>query len=137
MRLLDTNVVIALLSGRFPAVRRRFRTHIVNGDPVALPAITLFELRYGIERSERAATNTAALEHFLGQGIEVVSFASDDACAAGSVRAKLEAKGQRIGPYDILIAAQALTRSAIIVTANVREFRRIDGLAVEDWTAPH
>lgn len=81
--------------------------------------------------------NAAALEQFLGQGIEVVPFASDDARAAGVVRANLEARGLQIGPYDLLIAAQALARGAIVVTANVREFGRVDGLPVEDWTAPN
>jgi tRNA(fMet)-specific endonuclease VapC len=135
MRVLDTNVVIALLSGRTPITRQKFRTHMSTGRPIVLPIIALFELRYGIEKSARPEANAAALNEFLGQGLHILAFSEDDAHGAAIIRSSLEAKGLPIGPYDILIAAQALTRSATLVTANTREFQRIDGLAVEDWTA--
>ena len=64
----------------------------------------------------------------------MLAFDSEDARVAGGIRAGLEAKGTPIGPYDLLIAAQALRREAILVTANVREFGRVEGLALEDWT---
>jgi Predicted nucleic acid-binding protein, contains PIN domain len=64
----------------------------------------------------------------------ILPFTTEDALTAAKIRGYLERKGTRIGPYDILIAAQALTRSIPIVTHNTGEFRRVPGLSVEDWT---
>jgi tRNA(fMet)-specific endonuclease VapC len=66
--------------------------------------------------------------------VVVVGFEEEDAVIAGDLRAELERAGTPIGPYDLLIAAQALRSGSTLVTANVREFRRVPGLAVEDWT---
>lgn len=71
----------------------------------------------------------------MNSPISTVEFDPDDAIEAGSVRATLEAAGTPIGPYDVLIAAQALRRGATLITANIGEFARIKGLIVEDWTA--
>jgi tRNA(fMet)-specific endonuclease VapC len=135
MRALDTNVVIALLSGRRPHARQRFRACISAGESMSLPAVALFELRYGIEKSSRREANAATLDNFLARGIDVPDFTDEDARVAAVIRTRLEMEGRPIGPYDILIAAQALARNAILVTANVREFSRIAGLTIEDWTA--
>ncbi len=66
--------------------------------------------------------------------MEVLNYTSDDAQVAGEIRAELEQKGKRIGEYDTLIAGQALSRNLVLVTANKREFTRVKGLVVEDWS---
>ena len=78
--------------------------------------------------------NAERLRIFLSSNIAVVVFNELDAVAAGDLRALLEVEGIPIGPYDLLIAAQALRRRATLVTANVREFARVRGLINEDWT---
>jgi tRNA(fMet)-specific endonuclease VapC len=132
---LDTNVVVHALSGRSPAVRRRLDARVAGGDTLAIPVIVLFELEFGIAKSDRAAENRAKLRAFMGVGIEVWPFEAEDAAEAGSIRAALERAGTPIGAYDTLIAAQARRRGALLVTSNCKEFARVPGLATEDWTA--
>ena len=76
-----------------------------------------------------------ALAAFLSSAIAVLDYSEQDAQAAGEIRAELERQGERIGEYDTLIAGQAFARNLILVTANTREFERVKGLVVEDWTA--
>src|SRR6185437_12679961 len=123
------------MKGRPERVRRKFFERLATGDTLFVSAIVLFELWYGIAKSVRQADNIEQLASFLSGGVSIVSFERDDAPIAGHIRASLQARGTPIGPYDILIAAQALRRGAVLVTANAREFARIDGLACEDWTA--
>ena len=75
------------------------------------------------------------LAEFLAPGIAVLPLDAEDAAHAGDIRAHLESKGTPIGPYDCLIAAQARRRSATLVTSNRREFERVPGLLLTDWTA--
>jgi tRNA(fMet)-specific endonuclease VapC len=133
MRCLDTNVVITLLKAKEQRVIDRFKIEIVR-DSIALPAITLFELEYGVAKSDRGPENAERLSIFLQAPISILTFDADDAREAGVIRGGLARAGTLIGPYDILIAAQARRRDAILVTANTREFRRVPGLKFEDWT---
>jgi tRNA(fMet)-specific endonuclease VapC len=73
---------------------------------------------------------------FLSTSIETPTFDEEDATEAADVRLSLQSRGTPIGPYDILIAAQARRRGATLVTSNVREFRRVPRLSVEDWARP-
>ena len=130
---LDTNVVIGLLNRRSPNLRKRFDDQMALGAEIALPAICLFEMRYGHAKSDRRAAADLQLETLLSRGISVIPFEAGDADHAGEIRAELEAKGTPIGAYDILIAAQARRRGAVLVTANGREFERVAGLIVVDW----
>lgn len=132
---LDTNVVIAAINRRTPVVARRLGEALTQGVEIVLPVIALYELRYGYARSDRQTKMNAVLEEFLSAGIAVVPFEAKDADHAGDIRACLERVGQPIGWYDYLIAAQARARGAILVTANRREFERVPGLMVTDWTA--
>lgn len=100
-----------------------------------VPAIALFELRYGIANSARRIENEQMLDVFLSAPIETPAFDAADAAEAGEIRAFLKRKGTPIGPYDILIAAQARRRGAALVSANLREFRRVTGLVTQDWAA--
>lgn len=133
--LLDTNAVIAILKGQPVAVRTRLKRVAPKATAIALSSIVLFELWYGVARSERQRENTERLRIFLSGAISVIPFDADDAATAGEVRAALEATGKPIDPYDLLIAAQALRLRATLVTANVSEFERVRGLVWQDWAA--
>ena len=98
-------------------------------------SVVLYELWYGVARSERRRDNAERLRIFLSGKIDVVPFDEQDAVTAGDLRATLEAAGTPIGPYDLLIAAQALRSRATLVTANISEFARVRGLVWQDWTA--
>jgi tRNA(fMet)-specific endonuclease VapC len=132
--LLDTNAVIALLTNRPPRVRERLRHAVAEGSAIAVSSIVLFELWYGVARSERRRENAERVRVFLSGGIVVVAFDEEDAAAAGELRAAHEAVGTPIGAYDLLIAAQAMRTRATLVTANVSEFERVQGLVWQDWT---
>jgi tRNA(fMet)-specific endonuclease VapC len=133
---LDTNAVIAVLNERTSPVRTRMDATIGLGGTIAISAIVLFELRYGAEKSARPQRNAQRIADFLAGPIAVLPFEAADADEAGDIRARLERAGTRIGAYDILIAAQARRRRALLVTANEREFARVPGLNIEDWAKP-
>jgi tRNA(fMet)-specific endonuclease VapC len=134
--LLDTNAVIAILRDQPPKVRRRLRRALARDATIAVSSVVLYELWYGVMRSQRRAENAERLRAFLAGNIAVVPFDEEDAAAAGELRARLEAAGQTIGSYDLLIAAQALTRRATLVTASAAEFGRISGLSWQNWAGP-
>jgi tRNA(fMet)-specific endonuclease VapC len=130
---LDTNAVIAAINRRVPSVRSRLEAAIVAGESVGISAIVLFELRYGIIKSARPQENRAILAAFLALDVTPWSFEPEDAEEAGEIRAELERLGTPIGPYDVLIAAQARRRGAALITANTLEFARVPGLNIENW----
>jgi tRNA(fMet)-specific endonuclease VapC len=129
---LDTNIVIGIMNGRARAAETRF-CEAIGRMPVLLSAIVIYELHYGYAKSDRHARMEALLTTFLAPGVEVLPFDADDGREAGDIRAALEAQGTPIGPYDLLIAAQARRRGAALVTLNRREFERVPGLIVTDW----
>ena len=128
--MLDTNICIAIIRRRPEAALRRLRGKAIG--QVGISSLTLAELQYGAARSREPTAARDALAEFV-LALEVAPF--DDAAAAiyGEVRAQLESRGQPIGPIDTLIAAHALALDTVLVTNNVREFRRVRGLVVEDW----
>jgi tRNA(fMet)-specific endonuclease VapC len=132
--LLDTDVVIALLRKKPAIVRERFRSVVSDGGSITVSSIVLFELSYGVARSGRREENAERLRVFLSGVEAVLPFEEGDASIAGDLRAALEVGGTPIGPYDLLIAAQALRAGATLVTANVSEFARVPGLLCQDWT---
>ena len=109
--------------------------HLVDQSQaeIGVTAITAAELYYGVERSNDPAQNAQALERFL-LPLAIVDFDYDAAVAYGTLRAALAVAGTPIGPLDTLIAAQALSRRLTLITNNTREFARVPGLSVEDWT---
>lgn len=128
--LLDTNVWVDYLNQRSESVMAR----IQRADPeeLGLSAVVLAELRYGADKSQRPARNHARID-ILAQEIPGLDFDETAAAAFGQLRTALEAQGSPIGPYDMMIAAQALSQGLILVTDNVREFGRVKGLQVENW----
>lgn len=131
--LLDTNACIALINGTEANVRRRFQRAVARDNVVLLSSIVAFELWYGVAKSQRKDSNRQRLEAFFAGPLEWTLFDEDDAQAAGTVRAELEAAGTPIGAYDVLLAGQARRRGAILVTSNTKEFVRVAGLKWEDW----
>ena len=131
---LDTNIITAAINQRAAAVRQRLMKTLHEGTIVGIPTVVLYELWYGIKKSARAQQNTDALDGFLALDVTPWPFEPEDAEEAGDVRAALERLGTPIGPYDMLIAAQARRRGAILVSANKNEFARVPGLQTQDWT---
>ncbi len=132
---LDTNVVVAAMNERFRNVRARLEQTLIDDIVIGVPTIVLYELWYGIKKSARRDANAAALSTFLTLDVTPWPFESQDAEEAGDIRAALERTGKPIGPYDLLIAAQARRRGATLITANEREFARVPGLKTADWAA--
>jgi tRNA(fMet)-specific endonuclease VapC len=130
----DTNVFIAFLNRRPVRVEERFRLALAGGVRLAMPIIALYELRHGAKASAKPKDNEASVDDLLTFGIEVLDFGQEDARHAADIYARLRRQGTPIGPYDVLIAAQARARGATLVTANMREFARVPDLSVEDWS---
>jgi tRNA(fMet)-specific endonuclease VapC len=130
---LDTNVVIAVLNDRTSPALARIEAAISAGDTLAISSIVLYELWHGAAKSARPQRNAQRITDFLAGPIEVLPFEPADAEEAGEIRAALERAGTPIGPYDVLVAAQARRRDALLVTANEREFARVPRLKFEDW----
>lgn len=128
--LLDTNTIIALTRRGDRNVYRRMAEH---QDAVLLSSIVLHELYFGAFSSDRPDFHLSTI---LELPFPRLDFAGDDARVAAEIRATLRRAGTPIGPYDILIAGQALARDLTLVTNNVRECARVEGLRVEDWTLP-
>lgn len=133
--LLDTDTVVALLRDKPTTVRERYRETQAAGDYLALSSVVLFELWYGVTKSDRTRENTERLRVLLSGDLGILEFDDDDAHSAGQVRTTLEQAGTPIGAYDLLIAGQALRRGLTLVTANTSEFSRVTDLSWEDWTA--
>ena len=131
--LLDTNVCIALINGRPEGVRRRFTRESSSGAAIATSSVVVFELWYGVGKSQRPEANTRRLTTFLSGPVDVLELDDEDARTAGEMRAALEASGTPIGAYDLLIAGQSVRRGATLVTANAAEFSRVPNLRWEDW----
>ncbi len=132
---LDTNIAIEIMNRRAHRLAERLRAEKALGTRLVLPAVALFEMRYGAAKSDFPARNHARIDSFLLAVPEVAAFEMQDAEEAGVIRAELEMRGKSIGWYDYLIAAQARRRGAALVTLNRREFERVPGLMVTDWAA--
>lgn len=133
---LDTNSCIALINGKPPAVRARFRKALSESAEIFVSSNAAFELWYGVAKSGQVETNSRLLETFFAGPITVLPFDDEDASRAGALRAALESSGRPIGAYDLLIAGQALRRKLTLVTANAREFAHVKDLSWENWATP-
>ncbi len=125
--LLDTNAVIAVIAGN-SNVFARLSEHAPKNFGV--PSVVMHELYFGAYKSRRAEANLARIEALR---FETLELSVRDARSAGRIRADLKRQGTPVGPYDVLIAGQAVARSLVLVTNNVKEFRRVPGLRFEDW----
>ncbi len=127
--LLDTDTCIYVLKQRTPVLQRMLSR---SRPDVAVSVITEAELRTGAAKSSAPVKTLRLVENFL-RPLTLVDFTSSDAASYANVRAKLERAGTAIGPFDTLIAAQAMGRKLILVSNNEREFRRVRGLRLENW----
>ncbi|KYK48258.1 type II toxin-antitoxin system VapC family toxin [Bradyrhizobium sp. 191] len=129
--LLDTNAVIALVTRRSEPLLRR----VESSEPgaLAISAIVTHELYFGAYRSQKVEFNLETLR-LLFADLEILDLDQEDARATGEIRADLARRGTPIGPYDLLIAGQAIARGLPLVSNNTAEFQRIAGLRLEDWT---
>lgn len=130
MYILDTDICSYLMKRTSPALIERVRVFAPRELKVSV--ITVFELEYGILRSERRDHLRRVVRAFL-DNIEILSWTASAAQSAGAVRAELAAAGSPIGSYDLLIAGHALSLDATLVTNNLREFSRVAGLQLADW----
>ena len=128
--LLDTNVCVDYLTGRHPSVAARLRA--LGPSDVCLSSVVVAELRYGADKSAHPRRNHRMLDALMDE-IPCRAFDRVAAASYGKVRSDLERCGRPIGPNDMLIAAHALSLGLVLVTDNVRELGRVDGLDLENW----
>lgn len=129
--LLDTNLCIRVLRDRPKEIRERFN---LEADSLCISTIVLTELLHGAAKSSRPENNRKEVERFAAR-LEVLSFDQPAADHAADIRAILERNGQPIGGYDLLIAGHARSRGLTVITGNLTEFGRVEGLRCEDWLA--
>jgi len=130
--LLDTNICIFIKNKKPIHVLERLQRAI--DDPVYISSISVAELQFGVYNSLHIERNRLSLTEFLAP-FEVLDFDTNDAEKFGILRSQLKCEGAMIGPYDMLIAAQALSKNLILVTNNRNEFKRIKHIKIEDWHA--
>ena len=143
---LDTNVAIALLNQNQPKIRAHFDAILSAKAPIAMSMLVYFELMYGAANSQKRAANEHKIALFISASrLQLLDFVDADATEAAKLRAHLKASGAPIGPYDLLIAAQARRAQATLITANTaelvclgkqvdRKVNRVPGLTVVDWS---
>ena len=128
--LLDTNICIYALKDKYPSLTQKlFRIH---PDEIAVSSITVSELEYGATESMWKEQTRFRMHMFLST-FTILPFTEQDAVVAGQIRAFLAQKGTIIGPYNIQIAAQGISRDLTVITHNMSEFSRVPQLSLEDW----
>jgi len=131
MYLLDTNICVFAINKRPEKVIETIKEKSKSG--IYISALTVAELEYGVENSLHIEDNRIALLKFLSI-FNILDFDDMDAAPYGKLKTKLKKSGKIIGPIDMLLAAQAISKDLIFVTNNVDEFKRIDELKIEDWS---
>ncbi len=129
MYILDTNTLIYFFKGMGNVPSKLLA---IPPKKIAIPAIVIYELEYGIARSNSPKKRQAQLKEICSL-VNLLPFGNKEACSAASIRANLEKKGTPIGPYDVLIAGTALEHGGILVTNNLKEFSRVSKLKTENW----
>ena len=129
--MLDTNLCIRVLRDRPQGLRERFNA---EADALCISIVVLSELLHGAGKSARPVENRREVERFAAR-LEVLPFDADAAAHAAEIRVALERHGWMIGAYDLLIAGHARSRGLVVVTANLGECSRVEGLRCENWLA--
>ncbi|MGM0813829.1 tRNA(fMet)-specific endonuclease VapC [Thioalkalivibrio sp.] len=129
--LLDTNIVIYVIKRRPLAVLDTFNR---NHGRMAISSITFAELLHGVEKSSDPARNFRVVQDFTSR-LNILPYEENAAAHYGQIRATLERNGQTIGVNDLHIAGHARSRGLTLVSNNEREFRRVEGLCIENWIA--
>lgn len=128
--LLDTNICIYIIKKKPPVVLKQVQSK--QPGQIAISTITVAELEYGITRSVYPDRNRVALLEFL-LPFTILDFDHAASAQYGQIRSLLESRGRPIGPMDLLLAAQARAHSLVLVTNNEKEFKRVEGLRIENW----
>ncbi len=128
---LDTDICIFALKGQFPSIRKHMAAHPPHG--IKVPSVVKAELLLGVHKSANPRQAHTIVEFFLAP-LEIIPF--DDSCAVvyAKIRHDLEKKGRLIGPNDLIIAATTLAHQGSLITHNTKEFSRVSGLKLQDWT---
>ena len=129
--LLDTCIISGFVNGDSGILSRLKKA---RPDHLSISTLTIMEIEYGLQLNHARAARLAPAIRSLLELIEILPFSEADAKASAAIRASLKKKGNPIGPYDVLLAGCAMSRGLIMVTANVKEFARVDGLLVENWS---
>jgi tRNA(fMet)-specific endonuclease VapC len=127
--LLDTNVCIAAMKGN-PLVQVRLRSHAPS--VFGISTVSLYELHSGIVRCRQPALEQLKVDRLI-QPMSLIPFDGEAAKRTADIRWHLEQSGKAIGPYDLMLAGQALSLGLILVTHNTKEFQRVPDLMLEDW----
>lgn len=127
--MLDTNLCIRVIRDRPKGLQERFNEATPG---LCISVVTMAELFYGAEESAKPVEGRRQVMDFTGR-LDVLDFDADAAAHCGEIRAALERQGQTVGPCDLMIAGHARSRGLVVVTGNLREFNRVDGLRCEDW----
>jgi tRNA(fMet)-specific endonuclease VapC len=130
MYLLDTNICIYIIKKKPVDVLKTLKTK--SKKDIYISSITIAELEYGVAKSQFPEKNKIALIEFLSI-FNILPFDDTDAVEFGMIKTDLEKKGKIIGPMDLLIAGQAKSKKLILVTNNIKEFERVEGLKIENW----
>jgi tRNA(fMet)-specific endonuclease VapC len=128
---LDTNICIYFLKGTFPKLKENLLSHSRN--EIFIPSIVKAELFYGAEKSIKKTETINKLKLFL-EPFTIVGFGDKESLVYAHIRANLEKQGSPIGPNDLIIASTVIANNGILVTKNIKEFLRVNGLRIEDWT---
>lgn len=128
--MLDTNICIYIIKRKPAEVFTQFHKH--EFSEICISSVTFAELSYGVEKSSNVSRNKFALNCFLAP-VDVLLFTDRAAIEYGKIQASLEKRGEIIGAYDMLIAAHAYSEGITLVTNNTSEFKRIEGLKIENW----
>lgn len=128
--LIDTNICIYIINQRPISVIQRFKQ--VEVGEIGVSTITVSELQYGVAKSRHPEQNQRRLDEFLAP-FPLVPYDERAAAVYGVIRSQLEKRGLPIGPLDLLIAAQAISRGLVLVTNNSREFEGVKALHLENW----
>jgi len=131
LKLLDSNTIIDYLKGNASVIAS---LQAAKSSEIAIPAIVLYEIEFGTLKSRAGAGRKKTVADLL-MNIEHIPFDADAARTAARIRFELEAKGIGMGPLDTLIAGIAVSRKAALITSNLREFSRVEGLRLENWKA--
>ncbi|HLI18122.1 MAG TPA: tRNA(fMet)-specific endonuclease VapC [Rhodanobacteraceae bacterium] len=128
--MLDTNICIFTIRNKPDAIRMAFNRHHTH---MCISSVTVMELMYGVEVSSQPQRNLANVEGFIAR-LDVLDYDVPAAAHTAQIRGELTKACTQIGPYDQMIAGHARSRGLVVVTNNTKEFKRVPGLRIEDWT---
>lgn len=128
---LDTNIIIYALKGTYKEIENHFRS--IPFESIVIPRIVVAEIEYGAKKSKNYKQTIEKYNEFINH-FEIIDFDEKASRKFGDIRWTLEQEGKQIGPNDLIIASTVLAHEGVLVTHNTKEFERIKGLKIEDWT---